>query len=87
MIDYYVIRNHAIYALSQEEIKAGSIKPLWINITDPTMEEEQIMKDSFGINMSLNNTASLVALPSCYYQSDLSTVFRTNSYAHFCKFS
>ncbi len=76
MINYYIIRNNALYTLSQEEIKAASIQPVWINITDPTQEEEQVMKDSFGIHMSAGDMATPITLPSCYYQ-DNGKVFTT----------
>ncbi len=78
MINYYVVQNHAIHALSEEELKTGSTQPIWINIIDPTIEEEQIMKDSFGINVSKNNMATPITLPSCYYKSN-GEVFTTMS--------
>ena len=76
MIDYYIIRNHSLYALSQEEIR--TIQPIWINITDPTIKEEQIMKESFSITVSTSNAVTPITLPSCYYQAN-GEVFTTMS--------
>ncbi|MEK6733884.1 MAG: CorA family divalent cation transporter [Pseudomonadota bacterium] len=68
MLSYYAIHNNSLYSISDEELKNGEIEPIWIDIKDPTPDEEKLIASIFNINITRNNTIQEVKLPSCYYQ-------------------
>lgn len=68
MINYYTIRDFVLYSMTDEEVKNGDSTPLWVDITDPTIEEKKIIAAIFNISISSSNEIAPIKMPSCYYQ-------------------
>lgn len=68
MLNFFAIHKNSLYSVSDQELKEGSIEPIWIDITDPTPDEEKFIASIFNLSVSSNNTIQEIKLPSCYYQ-------------------
>lgn len=68
MLNYYAIKDRALYLLSDSDLKDGEISPMWVDIINPTLDEEKEIASIFNINISDNNKITKLKLPSCYYQ-------------------
>lgn len=68
MLNYYTIQNHVIHPLSEKEIKEGLIQSLWIDIIDPTEDEEKIIENYLKINIPTHHEMSAIELSNRLYQ-------------------
>ena len=44
MLNYYALKNNIVSLLSKEESINSLIQPIWIDIFDPTPEEEKLIE-------------------------------------------
>ncbi len=64
----YNIQNNTLNLLSEDELKNGT-KPIWIDVSDPTPEEIDFIKNFLNINISKNNEVLPVKLNNFYYRN------------------
>lgn len=75
MLTYYTAKDNILRLISEKEIQSG-IEPIWIEIADPTLEEEQLIASSLNLNVSTSNEITTIKLPSCHYR-DKGEVYAT----------
>lgn len=68
MLNYYAIYDKQLQTVTDDELKNSNVQPIWIDIIDPSEEEEKLIACIFNVDISKNGYASNIKLPSCYYQ-------------------
>lgn len=68
MLNYYILQNNSLSLLSEEESRNDLINPIWIDIFDPTPEEEKLVEKYLKINVPTHCEIAPIELSSHHYQ-------------------
>ena len=68
MLNYYALHNNTLSLLSEEESKNDLMQPIWIDIFDPTPEEEKLIEEYLKINIPTRHEMSPIELSNHHYQ-------------------
>ncbi len=69
MLNFYVAKDNFLNAVSYKNIKDGSLQPIWIDIFDPTPEEDKIVEGLLDINIPDRYEMNEIELSNRLYQA------------------
>ncbi len=69
MLKYYTIKNDILSSCSEREILNNAMKPIWIDIFDPTLAEENLIEEYLKINLPTQHEMTPLVLSSHHYKN------------------
>ncbi len=69
MLKYYAIKNDILSSYSEKEIENNAMKPIWIDIFDPTLAEEKLIEQYLKINLPTQHEMTPLVLSSHHYKN------------------
>ncbi|MBX9804220.1 MAG: magnesium transporter [Alphaproteobacteria bacterium] len=69
MLNFYEAEDNLLKLVSYQSIKEGSAQPIWIDIFDPTEEEDDLIEELLGIDIPDPYEMSEIELSNRLYQS------------------